>query len=106
MLNTLLKKRYHTRKLFYDNYSNKVFDICLLDAKVMVDFDKRIKNITHDIMDDFQYAGSVCVLCRAYYLVKDKNQARIIMQDYLAEAQQFLADTDSTPEINKNLEER
>ncbi len=53
MLNTLLKKRYHTRKLFYDNYSNKVFDICLLDAKVMVDFDKRIKNITHDIMDDF-----------------------------------------------------
>lgn len=53
MLNALLKKRYHTRKQFYDNYSNKVFDICLLDAKVMVDFDKRIKNITHDIMDSF-----------------------------------------------------
>ena len=51
MLNNLLKKRYHTRKQFYDNYSNKMFDLCLLDAKVMVDFDKRIKKITKDVLD-------------------------------------------------------
>jgi hypothetical protein len=103
MLHDLLKKRYHTRKQFYDNYSNKVFDLCLLDAKVMVDFDKRIKNITKDIMDEFEHAGSVCVLCRAYYLVKDKNQARIIMQDYLAESQEFLSDF-STSDNSKSAD--
>ena len=61
-----------------------MFDLCLLDAKVMVDFDKRIKKITHDVLDQLEYGASVCVLCRSYWLVKDRNQARIIIQDYLA----------------------
>lgn len=53
MVHGLIKKRFHARKQFFDNYSNKIFDLCLLDAKVMVDFDKKIKLITKDIMDEY-----------------------------------------------------
>lgn len=53
LYNALLKKRFFTRKQFYDNYSNKVFEHCLIDAKVMVDFDKKIKGITDDSYDEF-----------------------------------------------------
>lgn len=57
-------------------------------------------------MDEYQYGASICVLCRSYWLVKDKNQARIIIQDYLAESEDFLSDIDSTQDVNKNLEEK
>ena len=45
-LDALLRKRYFTRKQFYENYSNKILDLCLLDSKVLIDFEKKIKEIT------------------------------------------------------------
>lgn len=53
LLQSLLKKRYFTRKHFYDNYSSSSFEQCLIDAKVMVDFDKKIKTISSDSYDEF-----------------------------------------------------
>lgn len=50
-LGDLMKKRYSVRKQYYENYSNKIFDLCLLDAKVMVDLDRQIKNLTKNLND-------------------------------------------------------
>lgn len=50
----------------------------------MVDFDKRIKSITHDTLDEYEYAASVCALCRLFYMTRDKSSARLVLQNYLA----------------------
>ena len=49
----------------------------------MVNFDKKIKNSSLDEYDEFEYAASVCALCRSYLLISDKDNARIVLQNYL-----------------------
>ncbi len=69
----------------------------------MVDIDKRIKQTTREILDEYEYYASVCLLCRLYSILQDKNSARITIQNFLEECQDLLHSLDDAVDINKDF---
>jgi len=77
--------------------------MCLLDCKAMLGIDKTIKEMTDDMHDELEYAASICLFVRICILSNEKEHARIVLNNFLTEADNFLIDMRMIPKQNEEL---
>ncbi len=81
-----------------------MYDLSLKIARDIYNFESSHIEETRNINNEFEFGISVCLLCRNYILINDKEQAKTVIKQYVSNKKHFLEDMRDIKSIFKKEE--
>jgi tetratricopeptide (TPR) repeat protein len=95
------KNRFEIRKRYFEHFSHKIYDQCIVIARELFDLERVHMEVTKEIFNEFEFGISACLLCRTYLLINRKFEAKQEIDNYIREKLHFLEDLRNLPTLKE-----
>ena len=93
------RARMEIRKRYFEHFSHKIYDQCIVIAKEMFELERAHMEATKEIFNEFEFGVAVCLLCRTYLLIGRRFEAKQEIDNYIREKLHFLEDMRNLPAL-------